>query len=567
MRQILISFLFLSLFTFTLTAQSGSSLEEKQQLLVQAVGKVEDSKSTYTQQWSFDGQIPYLVKLTVIETDKKKGKTETTVYRFNLADLDENLVREDTRRDLKFVTAAVGGKQNMVEVFEDGEQQNYVDEITILVNDSNEADEIREKLRSIIPDAKALDKERLQVNGYDQMVSWLRTNITDFTLGENAYRITFQPQAADELVYDYSVTNTDSKGSSTTVYSFNLADLDPYSVRLNVRGKSIQVEVDTERKQRFVTVMEDGSMQNYDDEVNFVLGDVEHARDLAEVLRLTIPEGKERRSKSLQPAADLASGLEAFKELLIDFEQEGEKFRYQFEENCYTTFRQEEIDSKGGTTEYSYELHLGDLVANNVEIKVAGKDIFVIGGIKDGDNFIKNFRDGEQRNYTDEVEFRAQGVEHAKSLAYLLQQIAEGCEQQQQNMLTAARKGLVNDQIVEQVEGFKDVTEPEYEQHLAINEQDCSIVFSTIEPKGKGVEKMRYEVFLKELNPEALRPHVSGKVMEVELKTIHNQDHIKSYKDDEVEKYTDSFSIRVPGITEARQLIVGLQQLLDGCKE
>jgi hypothetical protein len=53
--------------------------------------------------------------------------------------------------------------------------------------------------------------------------------------------------------------------------------------------------------------------------------------------------------------------------------------------------------------------------------------------------------------------------------------------------------------------------------------------------------------------------------MSVELLTIHSEDHIKSYKDDEVEKYTNKFEIRVPGITEARSLIAGLKQLLAGC--
>lgn len=563
MRQIVFTLL-TCLIGLAANAQSDE-LKMQQESLAAKVGEVENSKSTYAQEWTFEANVPYLVKLTVTETDKKKGKSETAEYQFNLADLDENLVREETRRDLKYITAGVGGKQNMVAVVEDGEQQNYDDEVSILVSDSQAADELRDLLRTIIPIAKELDKQRLQINGYGEMVAWLQTNVTDFNLGDDAYQVSLKSQTDDELIYDYSITKKDNRGSSTTVYTFNLADLDPYSVKLNVRGKSIEVQAGTERDQRFVSILEDGEMENYDDELKFVLGDVESARDLAEVLRMVIPEAKERRSQTLIPMADLASGLEAFKNKLTDFEQEAEKFQHQFEENCYTTYRLQETDSKGETSENAYELHLGDLVSNNVSIKVSGKDIFVVGEIKNDDDYVKHYRDGEQRNYTDEVDFRAEGVENAKSLAFLLKQIAAGCEEQQQKMLANTRKGVLSDWIVEQVESFKDPNEPEYEQHLSVNEEDCSIVFSTITPKGKGVEKMRYEVFLKELNQEAMRPEVSGKTMSVELSTTYNEDHIKSYKDDEVEKYTDSFEIRVPGIMEARGLIAGLKQLFEGC--
>lgn len=557
--------LLLNLLVCTVFAQTAD-LKTQQQGLSGMIGKVENAKSTFTQDWSYESEVPYRVKLTVTETDKKKGKSQTTEYAFNLADLDENLVREETRRDLKYITAGVGGKQNMIEIFEDGEQQNYDDEISILVSDSKAADELRDKLRTIIPVAKEMDRQRLNINGYGEMVTWLETNISDFTSAGDTYQSSLRSQTGDELIYDYILTKKDSKGSSTTVYTFNLADLDPYSVKLDVRGKSIGVQAGTERDQRFVTIMEDGEMKNYDDEIDFMLGDIDSARDLAEVLRLVIPEAIEKRTQMLVPTEDLTAGLEAFGQALTDFEQEDEKFKHQYEANCYTTYRLQETDGKGSTTENSYEFHLGDLADNNVSIKVSGKDIYVVGAIKNGDDYIKNFRDGEQRNYTDEVDFRANGVENAKSLAFLLRQVAKGCAEQQEKTLAMTQKGALSDWIVQQVDAFKDANEPEYEQHLTVNEAECSLVFSTISPKGKGVEKMRYEVFLKELNQEALRPDVSGKTMSVELTTTYNEDHIKSYKDDEVEKYTNSFEIRVPGITEARRLIVGLKQLLEGCK-
>ncbi|MEZ4990752.1 MAG: hypothetical protein R2824_10080 [Saprospiraceae bacterium] len=562
------NFLFLLLLTGSVLLEAQpTELITRQELLGQQLGKVESAKSTFSQQWDFDMDVPYRVHLTIVETDKKKGKTETMEYRFNLADLDENLVREDTKRDLKYVTAGVGGKQNMVEVMKDGEQQNYDSEVSLLVSNSQEADDLREMLRTVIPLAKELDKQRLKINSYDEMISWLNEHITDYSIAGSSFGAALKVHDEDALIYDYTFTESGRKEPTTTVYTYNMADLDPYDVKLDIRGKAITVKTGTERDQRFITIRENGEMKNYDDEISFQMGDVESARDLSEVLRLVIPEAKERRSKMLVPAPDLAAALDAFQAGLTNFEQGGDKFEQQLENGCFTTYRLQETNSKSESTENSYEFHLGDLTANNLAIKVSGKDLFVVGDIKNGDNFVKVFRDGEQRNYDDEVEFRAAGVENAKTLAFLLKQVVEGCDEQQQRLMALSRKGTLSDWLVEQVDSYKDPHEADYEQHITIDEANCSLVFNTITPKGKGVEKIRYEVFLKELNKDALAPHVSGKTMSVELKTIHDQDHVKSYKDDEVEKYTDSFEIRVPGIVEARSLITGLKELLEGCKE
>ena len=158
MRHLILSFSLL--FSFQFIQAQSTDLIAGQEALVKKISKVESAKSTYSQKWAFDQEVPYRVHLTIIETDKKKGKTETMEYRFNLADLDENLVREETSRDLKSITAGTGGKQNMVEVLKDGEQENYDDEVSIYVSDSQEADVLKAMLREAIPLAKELDKQR-----------------------------------------------------------------------------------------------------------------------------------------------------------------------------------------------------------------------------------------------------------------------------------------------------------------------------------------------------------------------------------------------------------------------
>mgnify|MGYP005666497255 CR=1 FL=1 len=559
--------LFSSLFLcgcFFFSQAQSTDLISLQKQITEKTGRVEDAKSNYAQRWAYDDAIPYRVTLTLIETDKKKGKSETSEYHFNLADLDPNLVREETRKDLKMITAGVAGKQKMVQVFEDGEQQNYIDEISILVPESQAADELKGLIKAVIPLAKELDKQRLKVNTYEDMVQWLIENITDFNKGEDAYKVDLQQDEDDELIYHYTFVKPGRKEATTNEYWFNLSDLDAYTVKLDVRGKDVNVDVNVERKQKFITVRENGEMKNYESDLSIQVGEVDQGRDLAEVLRLIIAEADKKREAMVQAIDNLENGLQEFQETLTDFEQDGDKFSQSFEAGCHTQYSLKTTDTKGEVSEDLYDVQLGDLAANNISIKISGRKMTVLAKVKDGDNYIKYFSDGEQKNYTDKIEFLASGVENAKTLAVLLKQISEQCDQQRD---LAIPDTDVNSWLVEQTDGYKDPHTPEYEQHLTIDANACSITFATVEPKGKNFEKMKYEVFLKELNPESLKPSVSGKSMAVKLGTVYNEKHIKSYKNDEVEKFTDSFEIRVAGIEEARVLIEGLKQLIGNCKE
>ncbi|PHN00861.1 hypothetical protein CRP01_39935 [Flavilitoribacter nigricans DSM 23189 = NBRC 102662] len=553
--------------TGQLIMAQSSELSALQQQIAAKIGPVEGARSAYTQAWSFDPATPDQVKLTVEETDKKKGKTETATYQFSLVDLDENLVRDETRRDLKFITAGIGGKQKMVDVYENGEPQNYEDEVNILVADSKAARELQELLKNAIALARSQDKTRLQFGSFEEMDIWLQDHIKDFKQEDNYYMAAFKPSGSEKIIYDYNLRRRDSRNVDKFQYTFNLADLDPNRIQLEVRGRSIAVNAKTERDQHFVTVFDDEQPDNFDDEINFPMESIAAARDLAAVLRMAIPEAVKLRTESLIPMDDLTAGLSDFSEQVRSFTQEGTTFDQKLDNGCLTTYQVQETGSNGKTETATYEWNLGDLGPDEVAIKVAGKDIYVVGEIKNGENLIQYFRDGEQRNYTDQVDIRAEGVENAKSLAFLLKQIAKGCDEQQRQMLGGMEKDDPAAWIQSEVQAFKDPSEPAYRQEIAIDRDNCSLVLTTVSPKGRGEEKMRYEVLLRNLDSAVFNPEVSGKEVLVELPTREGEDHIKTYKNEAVEKFTNSLQIRVKDVAAARSLIAVFWQLMEDCAE
>src|SRR5262245_58371181 len=60
----------------------------------------------------------------VDETDQKGNKT-SYAYEFNLADIDPYAVKQETQKDVIFVSLTVRNKQKLVKVYKNGETDSY----------------------------------------------------------------------------------------------------------------------------------------------------------------------------------------------------------------------------------------------------------------------------------------------------------------------------------------------------------------------------------------------------------------------------------------------------------
>jgi hypothetical protein len=79
---------------------------------------------------------------------------------------------------------------------------------------------------------------------------------------------------------------TDKKGkTSSESYVFYLSDINPSSLSFKASGKVINVSMETNLSQKFVTAFEEGEFDGYTDEINIQMSEVDKARSFIEAFK------------------------------------------------------------------------------------------------------------------------------------------------------------------------------------------------------------------------------------------------------------------------------------------
>jgi hypothetical protein len=242
-------------------------------------------------------------------------------------------VREQTQKDLISVAIAARNKQKLIKVYKNELVQPYNEQAAIIAKDIDNARAMAEIIKKAIPLAEKVMASRLKLSGYDAMVAWLVGNVKDVSLGEksvkqslaksedqlvekckSAYKEPFgnhlattsgylrkeikevsldeltvkqtlEPVDGDNNKYKFTVIEVNAKGSGAEhLYEFNLSDINPTSISVDVKGKWMYVVLETDFKGRIIKYYKDGKIQPYASGLQFAINDVEVSRNVASAL-------------------------------------------------------------------------------------------------------------------------------------------------------------------------------------------------------------------------------------------------------------------------------------------
>src|SRR6185295_2544692 len=99
----------------------------------------------------------------------------------------------------------------------------------------------------------------------------------------------------------YAYNEVDQKGGKISYASeFNFADIDPYTVRQETQKDIILVVLTVKNKQKLVKNYKNNEVQSYDNEVQLHVKDVDHAREIVDIVKKAIPMGEKITSDKLK---------------------------------------------------------------------------------------------------------------------------------------------------------------------------------------------------------------------------------------------------------------------------
>ncbi len=389
--------------------------------IAESVQAVSINDETHEQKLTpLEGKLP----LVNFEVRAPKGKDiQLTESRINLADISEP-VSFDVKGSKVVVNLRTRGNLKFIGQTVDSEPDNYTNSIEILTTGVEQARDMTKLFNFCIPEARNQLKASLPaLKGDPEAVSQVSERIREVTVGETAYEQSLTSECQAEL----TITETDERESKTTIFQFNLGDLNGNQAQIEVKGKNIGITVPAKGKQRLIREEEDGEFKGYVNEFFVQADQLENARMLEHLFPAATEWCSENR-KRLAPEGGLEEKLEWTAKQVAGFRgAEGEidqNLRWTAQTPCDLAF---EIGD--GKKLETYEFRLEDLGANQIGLDVSSRRLEVSLGTQKEEDLIKYYQDGEMKRFVDQFSFELGSLSIARDLVVVFKEMSSACQE------------------------------------------------------------------------------------------------------------------------------------------
>jgi hypothetical protein len=526
--------------------------------LQQTVTTVQSGSKTYTPKIEFVA--PAVIKYYSEEADQKGNKVNF-VYEFNLSDLDQYAIREQTQKDLIQVVLAVKAKQKLVKVTKNDEVQPYEEEVKIFSKDIENARAISDIVKKAIVPAEKAMASRMKLSGYDAMVNWLVANVKTVPLGVKSYTQTLAKGDKPGVV-KFTQTEVDAKTSTEEIYTFNLADINVNSIKFKISGNKFGIEFETLQEAKYISLRKSGEVKPYVNDIVINTNNVDEARDLKTVLEMAIPLAVEKVKADLTPIASEKDGLERIKKYTTGIESGVKQISQAIDATCLATFTQTEKDPKKAET-VVYKFNWLDINNLASKIDVSGDRMFVELVVNEDKKLIMQTLNEKFNGYEKEVKLYMPDVESARRVKFAVDKVTEKCKASYKEPFAAD----INSTSTWMRKNVKEVTldETTLKQTLepveAGKNDKLKYTRQELNAKGNGGEEV-YEFNLADINPLSIEIVVKGKWMYVSMETNFKGKIIKYYKDGKIQPYTSTVEFAINDVDTSRNMVSALKKAI-----
>ncbi len=365
-------------------------------------------------------------------------------------------------------------------------------------------------------------------------------------------------EAATPFDIKLTITTTDSKGKNTEeLYEFNLGLMG--DIKRSASTKEMKVELASQKNLKVIRYTKGGEMQNYENKVELLSENIDDARELEKNLKDAISAAKTAWEASIKlPKEDLGALQTWLEQNIKEATAEKQTFKQSLKKSSTYKDRAslslEENDGGKKATEIQADFSWGDLNEGSAELKISGKEIYVVA--KSKNDYIKT-----TKGYNDEIKIYAQTPSEGSVLQMAIQKIIPLAKKELQARLPKlATKEDAFKVLKDRTKDFK-VNESAYTQKIATA---CLTTYDLkSEIKGKTVEES-FKFNFGDLSDYKLS--VSKEIIKITAKVADSKKFIQYTKDGALQNYDNSVDFIVGDLEDARYLAEALPDISKGCK-
>ena len=550
-----ITLIFSSIISLGQQSDFESIISELQASLIE----VQTGDETYTHEIEMMGYS--VLKYTLVEVDVK-GNREEIIYEFNVADLDPYVVREETKKDIIYLSLTIDNGQKFIKEYVNGEIKGYEENMLMVTKNIDNARIMKDLIKKAIPIAEEIMSNKLKVEPYEEMESWLVENVVSAESSGKAYNQNLVSEGDYPGNMRLIQTIVTDKSSVENQYLFNLADININTLKFNISGSSFSLEFETNRKQKVIKVYENGSPDGFDDELEIFTNNVEEARDLKNVLQLVVPLAEDKVEDAIIKFDELQPALDYLGKFIQNIDYGDESFEQSIEGDCLMSYSRVESDAKA-TEKLTANFNSIDVNGNLIDYDVTSGKMYVEFTTKESIDLVKKFENDEFNKYDDELKIYAENVEVARRIKATLEDIIRICERDYidpfADMTLEQKIQWLTENIEEVRIGDKTITQT-FER---IDDSDPDkIKLNKLEVSAKGGQEEIFEFNFTDLNPKSIQYDIGSKTLAISIETKFKEDIIKYYKDGEIENYQDGFELSMADIEKSRNVILVFNQII-----
>lgn len=386
----------------------------------------------------------------------------------------------------------------------------------------------------------------------------VKSYVKEIKLEKSTVNQQFSYEAATPFDVKLTITTTDSKGKSTEeLYEFNLGLMG--DIKRSASTKEMKVELASQKILKVIRYTKGGEMQNYENKVELLSENIDDARELEKNLKDAISAAKTAWEASVKlPKEDLVALQTWLEQNIKDAKAEKQTFKQSLKKSSTYKDRAslslEENDGSKKATETQADFSWGDLNEGSAELKISGKEIYVVA--KSKNDYIKT-----TKGYNDEIKIYAQTPSEGSVLQMAIQKIIPLAKKELQARLPKlATKEDGFKVLKDRTKDFK-VNESAYTQKIATA---CLTTYDLkSEIKGKTVEES-FKFNFGDLSDYKLS--VSKEIIKITTKVADNKKFIQYTKDGALQNYDNSVDFIVGDLEDARYLAEALPVISKGCK-
>jgi hypothetical protein len=508
--------------------------------------------SSYSYKYSYFTVDNKACKLKIEEqkTDKK-ASTVSKSYIFYLSDLDPSKFAYKPSGSTIIVTLATKSSQKFISLYGNEGLEEYANTVSINFDAVDKARSFIDVLKGHCNDCKSAENSWSSAS---EAFGWLNKNITESMNSGSSVKQTFKAGAKSYLA-EFIAETTDSKGiSKKSDYLFNLNDINPTGILLEISGKSLKVVIPVKDNKNYIQEVKDGLNVSFTKEIEILSDDIELARIVINALNYVVSAAKPEIKEWVNYSDALGFTKNNLKEVSVGSTKISNELSFSASTSGAISIKILETDSKGIQTEEINTFYLID-IAPEVKLEVTPKNVFLTFETKEKAKYIKQTGKEKTLGYSSSLKVYMDNIEQARDVIGALEfAIKSGTDGVQAFSSIQKAMDWLNKNPGDVYIDTKSLHQTILFDQASENKMDVNVI--TSDAAGASVNE-RFELYPEDISVENLKIKVSGKKLAVPISTGKFK-YIKAFKGDAQQSFTDEIEYLFEDVQVAKNFIAAM---------